>query len=228
MKIFVGYGYQNRDQWVEDLVFPIIEAFGSEAISGKEVYGEIISEAVRKKIQECDALVAFLTRRDQLREGWNTHRWVSDELAIAITHDLQVLEIKEIGVTDQGGIAEDRQRIEFDEKNRDQCLVEFVKAMGQWHRSGPAELQLIPQKFVDVIRPLLKRPGFRCTYNLIVGNNEIEGKEANIKPITGGLFMKLQDVPRGALVQVHVEAQGKSWTSDFEPIKLLRVHLNED
>ena len=33
MKIFVGYGYNDRDRWVEQFVFPIIEAFGSEVVA---------------------------------------------------------------------------------------------------------------------------------------------------------------------------------------------------
>lgn len=228
MKIFVGYGYQERDQWIEDLVFPIIEAFGSEVISGKEVHGRIISEAIRNEIQKSDALIAFLTRRERTDDGGNTHRWVSDELATALAFKLRVLEVREVGVTGQGGMAGDRQRIEYDKKNRDRCLVELVKAIGQWHRIASVQLQLLPRQFVDEIRPLLRRPGFRCTYNLIEGNNEISDNEANIFPVTGGLFINLKDVSRKALVQVHVEASGKSWTSDFEPIEQFRIHLVED
>lgn len=228
MKIFVGYGYQERDQWIKALVFPIIEAFGSEVISGKEVHGQIISEAIRNKIRRCDALIAFLTRRDRSDGGWNTHRWVSDELATALAYDLRVLEVREVGVAGQGGIAGDRQRIEYDEKNRDRCLVELAKAIGQWHRIASVQLQLLPRQFVDEIRPLLRRPGFRCIYNLIEDNNESWNNEANVIPITGGLFINLKDVPRKALVQVHVEAQGKSWRSDFESIEQLRIHLQED
>ncbi len=228
MKIFVGYGYQERDQWVEKLIFPIIEAFGSEVVSGKEVYGKIISEAIRRQIKQCDALIAFMTRRERIDGEWNTHRWVSDELATALAYDLPALEVREVGVADQGGIAGDRQRIKYDEKFRDECLVELVKAIGQWHRISTVDLQLLPKKFVDEVRPLLRHAGFRCTYSLIEGNKENWDIQANIRPITGGLFMKLKDVSRQALVQIHVEAEGKSWTSDFEPIEQLRIHLYED
>jgi len=144
MKIFVGYGYQECDQWIEDLVFPIIEAFGSEVISGKEVHGRIISEGIRNEIQKSDALIAFLTRRERTDDGGNTHRWVSDELATALAFKLRVLEVREVGVTGQGGMAGDRQRIEYDKKNRDRCLVELVKAIGQWHRIASVQLQLLP------------------------------------------------------------------------------------
>ena len=39
MKIFVGYGYNDRDKWIEDLVFPLIEAFDDTPVAGKEIFG---------------------------------------------------------------------------------------------------------------------------------------------------------------------------------------------
>jgi hypothetical protein len=133
-----------------------------------------------------------------------------------------------LGSPTRGGLAGDRQRIEYDEDRRDRCLVEIVKAIGLWHRTGDVKIQLLPRQFVDEVRPLLQQPGFRCSYNLIEGNNEVWDKEAKIVPITGGLFMSLKNVPLDALVQVQVAAQGNSWRSDFEPIEQLRIHLSKD
>ena len=39
MRIFVGYGYNERDKWVEDYVLPLLVAFGCEVVHGKAVYG---------------------------------------------------------------------------------------------------------------------------------------------------------------------------------------------
>jgi hypothetical protein len=228
VKIFVGYGYQTRDEWVEELVFPIIEAFGAEVVSGKEIFGQRLSTGVLRQIEKCDALIGFLTKREGHNSNGNTHRWVIEELAAAISHNIRVLEVREVGVTDQGGLAGDRQRIGYDEQKRDRCLVEIVKAIGLWHRTGDVKIQLLPRQFVDEIRPLLQQPGFRCSYNLIEGNNEVWDKEAKVVPITGGLFMSLKDVSLDALIQVQVAAQGISWRSDFEPIEQLRIHLSKD
>jgi hypothetical protein len=64
MKIFVAYGYNDRDRWIPDLVFPIIRAFDDEVITGEELQGEQITDAVRRKIQQSDALIAFATIRE--------------------------------------------------------------------------------------------------------------------------------------------------------------------
>jgi hypothetical protein len=223
MKIFVGYGYNERDQWVENCVFPIIEAFGSEAISGKEIYGENISEGVRKKIKESDALIGFLTKR----EDGTTHRWVSDELAVAIEHNIRILEVREVGITDQGGIAGERQRIPYDDKHRDMVLIELVKAIGLWHRIVTVEMQLLPRQFVDEVRQLLDHSSFHCTYNLWEGRNEQKDIKAEIKPKIGGLFIILKDIPLKAYVQVRVVVRDSIWESDFEQIEQQRIQLNK-
>ena len=39
MRIFVGYGYNERDKWVEGYVLPLLVAFACEVVHGKAVYG---------------------------------------------------------------------------------------------------------------------------------------------------------------------------------------------
>jgi hypothetical protein len=51
MKIFVGYRYNPRDAWIEDLVFRLIEAFGDQVVSGKEIFGENLDDGVRTEIK---------------------------------------------------------------------------------------------------------------------------------------------------------------------------------
>jgi hypothetical protein len=44
MRVFIGYGYNERDRWVEDYVFPLIATMGCEISHGKAVYGGALSE----------------------------------------------------------------------------------------------------------------------------------------------------------------------------------------
>lgn len=140
MRIFAGFGYHDRDKWVKEMVFPMIEAFGAEVLSGEEIYGQRLSEGVKRKIAHADALIGFLTRRGDPADAgiWDTHRWVTDELAVAMKARLRllVLEVREKGVSDQGGILGDRQRIEYDEVTPDRCPIELVKAIGGWHEGA--------------------------------------------------------------------------------------------
>jgi len=230
MKIFVAFGYNERDKWIPNLVFPIIKAFGDEVVSGEEVQGEQITNAVIREISQSNALMAFVTRRDKKNKNqWTTHRWVTDELSQAIVLKLPVAEIRETGVDEQGGIAGDRQRIIYNETERDKCLVEIVKTIGNWHSSATIEMQLLPDEWVQTVRPLLRNPGLRCTYQILeksgVMSDEIPG---TVLPITGGLFVRAKNVPRMSLIRIRVECSGKSWSSNFENIDSVGIHLQQE
>ena len=69
MKLFVGYGYNARDEWIEELVFPLIQSFDFEVESGKGLEGQSLSEQVKKRIEKSRAAIGFCTRRDPLATG---------------------------------------------------------------------------------------------------------------------------------------------------------------
>lgn len=228
MKIFVGYGFNERDQWIPRLVFPLIESFGSDAITGEDLQGEIITDSVKQKIRAADAFIGFATKRKQNGASWSTHRWVTDELAIALSRDIPVLEVRERDVDEQGGIAGDRQRIEYDESQRDRCLVELAKALGHWHRNRRVQLQLLPQDIALKIMPLSRNGGLRCTYQILEGFEESEEVETKLLPIKGGLFVSTGDVSRGALVRIKVQFGTTIWLSNYESPEAVGIALREE
>jgi hypothetical protein len=69
MRIFVGYGYNERDRWVEDYVFPLVVAFGCEVLHGKSVYGAALTDEVMKALRTSDAVIGFTTRRETVAQG---------------------------------------------------------------------------------------------------------------------------------------------------------------
>jgi len=228
MKIFVGFGYNDRDRWVPDYVFAIISAFGDEVVTGEELQGDQITDAVKHKIKQSNAFMGFATRRKRISEGrWTTHRWVTDEMALALAQGLLVVEVREQGVDEQGGILGDRHRISYEEKQRDKCLVELVKTVGKWHKGNRVKLQLLPDEYAHEIFPLLRKPDLSCCYRLLIDGSEVKEISTNIVPIKGGLFIEARNVPRDALIQVHVRHQGDSWLSSFEGIDSIGIRLQK-
>jgi hypothetical protein len=229
MRIFIAYGYNERDRWIPRLIFPVVRAFGDEVVSGEDMPGEILTEAVRERIRRSDALIAFATRRGEANNGrWETHRWVTDELAQALALGKSVLEVREEGVSDQGGIAGDRQRIVYDEGRRDECIVEIVKTLGNWHLTNSVTLQLLPEECAEQISLLLKNPRLRCDYTILERGRESAAVPAKIRRIKGGLFVNALNVPREALIQLTVECDGRVWNSDFESTDSLAIRLRQD
>jgi hypothetical protein len=225
MKIFVGYGYNDRDKWIEQYVFDLIRAFGWEPINGKEIYGRQLDDGVRQEIKSCNALLGFTTRRTPTgKKKYNTHQWVTDEIVTAIGSDLPYVEIREGGVDKQPGMRGLRQYIPYDAKARDKCIVEIVKALGKWRQY---KLQLLPQEVTEAIRPHIGGPGFRCAYRVYENGVESAEKETTVIRLQGGLFVHMSGVGPLASVQIAIAASGKAWTSDYESIDAVSVRLRE-
>src|SRR5271157_9461 len=212
MKIFVGFGYNARDKWICELVFPILEAFGDEPVTGEDLQGQPIVAGVRKKIADADAMIGFVTRRDRIDDGrWTTHRWVTDEISHALASKVPfVVEVRETGVDDQGGIVFDCQRIPYDETQRDACLVNIAKVIGGWHRElaqqRPIRLKLLPDSCYADIAPIYGQPGFSSGYRLMmVDGSETDLIKAEVRPIRGGLFMEVKNVRRDSLIRVQLD-----------------------
>lgn len=231
MRIFVGYHFDPRSQWIKEFVYPLIRAFGDEVVTGENLYGQGgIGPAVTRRIKESHALIGFATRRDQRGPGdWSTHRWVTDEIAQAAAFELPVVEVRELHVDPQRGIAEGAQFIPYNESERDKCLVEIVKAIGEFHRAGLMKLQLLPEECTQEIAPLLDSPRFRSVFKVYVdGDDEAsEEKQLRILQLPGGLFATVKNVPQRAFVQVRVECEAKVWTSVFESTDAISIRLRK-
>jgi len=228
VKIFVAYGYHERDQWIKDMVFPIIEAFGSDVVTGDQSYEGSIPDNVKALIERSDALIGFTTRRDPQNDTMSpTHQWVVSELTSAVTLKRRVVEVREQGVDPQGSLYQDLQRITYDEQARDKCLVEIVKAVGSWHQTGPVRLRLLPEELTKVLRPLKNDPGLLVQYTFRIGNYDSPLCDTKIIGIAGALFVEASNVPRDPLTMIRVDIKhgNKVWSSDFEGIDSYDVHL---
>ena len=227
MKIFVAYGYRPEDAWIEEMVFPIIRAFGSDVSTGADLFGKEIADGVKNRIREADALVGFMTRRDPMQPtGYSTHPWVLQETAIADALPRPILEIWETGVP-PAGIGQNHQRITYDASARDTFLVKFVKAMGDWHSESVERPQLAP---VEVGRLYLKHrndPTFRCTYQIRRGDLEMQPVKADIYRAEQGVYVTLKNIQRRDLVSIQIYAGNEQWESPFTRVDNLFIQLEK-
>jgi hypothetical protein len=229
MKIFVVYGYNERDRWIEESVFPLIAAFESRVVHGKDLHGEILSEEIRRRIQACHALIAFCTRRDSISDKkWTTHRWVTDELAFASQIGKSVAEVRELGVDEQGGIAGDRARIEYDSANRFGTLIQLTSTLARWHRQYK-RIHLLPLLQIvrdggvaeigpDWLRSQARHPGFRCRYRVLDGDYATDFKDVQIQLVEGRFYFSASDVAPGPRIQVEISTGGQIFSSEFESV----------
>jgi hypothetical protein len=231
MRIFVGYGYNERDRWIEDYVLPLVVAFGCEVVHGKSVYGGALPDEVMKAIRTSDAVIGFTTQRESVAPGlYRTHDWVVQELLAAHAQDPRIpwVEIREQGVISPGGILEsaDAQRIDYREDDRPGCLVKIAQALRRFHDlSNVTMVRLGPSPAVDQISSLLDDPSFVCTCQTLRGAVRTAPRATPVFPIKGGLFVQLRGVAPGELVRITISGRGRSWRSDYESLDTVDIQM---
>jgi hypothetical protein len=229
MRLFVGYGYNDRDLWVEKLVFPLLIALGCEVVEGKVMYGDSLGPEIKDAVLSCEALIGFTTRREQIGDRWTTHRWVIEELAVAWGNQIPVVEVREEGIDAQLGMLDDGQFIVYNEARRDICIVNIAQAICRIRqRASHTIFKLEPSEFKTYFRTLLNRTGLRCSYRVMRRNVESELRQTRMWPVAGGLAISVDGLRAGDLIQVCVAYGEQSWTSDYEPIDAIRIALSRE
>jgi hypothetical protein len=231
MRLFIGYGYNPRDEWIERLIFPLVRAFGCEIVHGKAVYGGTLPEEILKLIRSSDAMIGFTTRRERLEnDRFTTHPWVIQEFIAAHSQapSIPFVEVREDGVSPPGGILDalNTQRIDYKESKTAECFVDIARALERLRgQVGVTTVRLGPESVVEQIGPLLDDPGFVCRFQTLRGAMESPPRETSVFPIGGGLFLKLKGLTQGELVRLTVSVGGLTWRSNYEPVDTVDVRL---
>jgi hypothetical protein len=234
MKVFVAYGYNDQNKWIEEMAIPVIKALGFEVVHGKEIPGLDISDEIIDRIKSCDLLVGFLTKREDDPGGG---KWVRDEIVAAKTAGLLYIPVVEKGVNFQSNILGDVSWEPYDETSRDMFLVNLIKAVADKSkilaahpkekkmliRLEPGPFNTTVNKFLDDDIPFFCKYRFSNEYGeTIAVSNWLDG---TIRKISKGLGievdMKYIPVPENsekASIEVKVKVGGDTWLSEPQPI----------
>lgn len=224
-RVFVGFGYNPRDQWIEDHVFPILKGLGLQVLHGKDMHGEVLQEGVKARIRQSDALIGFCTLREgHENEAFNTHIWVRDEMVFALGLGLPVLEIREDGVNDLAGIVGDRQRISLSQADRLACVAELVAAVSGWCMR---KLQLVPDQGREAdVRNAVRNPLFVARYRTRINGVDSAHRQARVERVKGGIYMQALAVPDDALIEIEGLVNGQVvFSSDWESADAVQIRV---
>ncbi len=232
MKVFIGFGYNEEDKWIEQLVIPMVEALGCEVSTGEEMQGERLSEGVIDRISDSDACIGFLTKRGKKsnQDGtFPTHRWVIEELTTALNKGKPIYEIREKGIDFQNGIIGDRQRLEFEDTSR--VLLNVVKfVMKEKNKLSTKIFMLLPPEILIDIRPYLVNDDITCTYRFMYKTKYYDPEIATLERFQGGYGVIIKKIPNEeALIEIKIKGPNRlSWSSGFVSVGLINVHLQKD
>jgi hypothetical protein len=231
MTVFIAYSF--GDQWIAQCIFPLVEALGFRIESGKEMAGQAIDEGIKKKIDACDGLIAFMTRVTPIAGAsgrFKASDWVIQEYTHAAARGMLVLEVREAEVEFQGHLAGNRQWIEIDLTDRLPAAVQLCRTLREWRNGIDIELRLRTQSFVDAIRGRLTDRKYQCSYLLRHrdGRQIAHIRDVQIFPRSGGLFVYARNVTREAFLELRVEFDGETWTSLGREIQTIDIDLERD
>lgn len=202
MRVFVGYGYNDRDRWIDIQVVPILTCMGFTVVDGHDMHGQVIQEEVKSRIQRSDALIAFFTFREgQENADYSSHIWVLNEYVYADAMGKPVIPVKEAGVKVPDGIMGNRQYIPLNQADKLGCVAELVTALGRRNirrlKIDPEEDQLRRQ-----IRAWRRTQGFAVRYRTQDEGLESEARLGRLEEFDQGFYLNVADVPRKAYVEV--------------------------
>jgi len=231
MKVFVGFGYNENDKWIKEIIIPFIKELGCEVFTGEEMQGERLSEEVQNRISDCDACIGFLTKRGE--KGGNgkyaTHRWVIEELTLALAKKIAVFEIREKKVDPQNGILGDRQRFEFEDKTK--VMLEISKFISKENSKLTYKTFLLfPSEFTDEIKPHLRSRDTKCKYRFLYKGKFYEEEETELENFGQrelGIIVRKFPSEEAQIEITITGPNGIRWSSSFFSLGLMNVNLEK-
>lgn len=186
----------------------LIRSHGLQAVTGRELDGESVTPAVLERVESSDALVALMTRRDEITEEgeifWRTHPWVRDEINHARGQKMPSIALVEDGVKLEGAYGDN----EWIALHRNDPLAAFMglsQRIANWRR-------LIGQSVVARLEPgelgheISDEENTVCEYRLWSDDGEPgDWTPGFVIPAEGGTQLFIKGVPGDrALIEVRV------------------------
>jgi hypothetical protein len=231
MKVFMSFSFREEDRDLVDDLESLLRSHDVLPVTGRELDGEPITQAVTTKIDECDALVALMTRRDPIGNGtqqlWRTHDWVRDELNHARSRDKRAIALVELGV-DLGGAYTENERIELDRDAPLRAFMALSQRLANWKRDmgRTAIAAIVPP---ELGHNMSDDPAWSCRYRFWSNGNPGNWVDGTFVPARGGTQLMLRGMQDdNALIEVQVRRDGTlAWkslaTSPYVTIELSEV-----
>lgn len=208
-RIFLSMSFRPEDQPLVSAVSTIIETQDLRVVTGRQLAGAVLTEEIRKRIDNCDALVALCSRRDALASGgFSVSQWVRDELAYAVAQNKPALALVEEDVQLEG-MLEQRERAHFDRANPSDAYVKLAVSLAQWRQDAGIVLRaaIVP---AEIAIRLSKRQVAAVEFCVIRNGTSTAWRHAPLVKEVGGMYAYLRGVPRDSLVQIRAKL-GKKW-----------------
>lgn len=203
MRVFLSFGYNAYDQWIEDQVAPILRSVGYTVVDGKDLVGLQLQSEVEQRIDRSDAAIGFFTIREgQGHADFTSHIWVRDEMFYAKTRGKPMVLVREEGVNLPNGLFGNVGYINLRQDDRLACVAAMLAALGQ---KQMRRVRLDPSS--DDLRAKLFTWRNNQTFIIRYRTLNADGIESNYRDgrlelVDQGFYLNIAEVPAKAYVEV--------------------------
>jgi hypothetical protein len=212
-RLFLSFSFNEQDRALAAQIDRLLASHDLQVVTGARLGGAALTPAIQQKIEQCDGLVALLTRRDQLVDGsWTTSDWLRDELNYARARGKQAIALLEEGVN-VGGAYGENERIPFQRESLlDACLT-LSETVSLWKRQAGRQrkVQILPTTLAQ--QAALAKGDVQCECRFL-----IEGETtawSKVTPILeqGGTYLYINGVQDEAMIQLSIKIGQAEWLS---------------
>ncbi len=233
MKAFVAFGYNERDAWIPEIIFPILNCLEIEIVTGEDLEGVVLSAGVIDKIKESDAVLAFCTKRDKIAENkWGTHPWILQEIASGLTQQKKILALFELEVdSSQVAILQGHQIVHYDNAKREELIVSLIKTLSRWKKEASRKkIKLLPEEMIIQLKGAFNQNQVECHYNFMVDGDELEKIKTTPIRLSGGYIIQIKNIPMKGDIFLNVRLQGPGneiWETGYEPFEYMALNFQK-
>lgn len=200
----------------DDHIEPIVESFARlinshdlEVIDGRRLQGQLVLGAVQEKIEQADAAVVFLSKR----EAGKTNDWVQQERIMAHTLGKPLIAIIEEGVANTAPFS-GFETLQYNPDNLVETLLALSETIYGWklELGEQIEAHLEPD---DVVATVIENAQLRdvVQYRFFRRRGWGEWREAMVVPRPGGVSLLLNGMTRDSEIQIRVSTNNGTWES---------------
>src|SRR3954452_919520 len=226
--VFLSYHYDELNTAIARRIEDLLESHNLRATTGDVLGGGVLTNEIKRQIDEADALIALFTRSQQLANGsWTTHEYVKNEVQHARAAEKPAIAFVEQGV-DITGLYKENEFIPYTPTDALPAFLKLSRTIWSWkNRAGRIiKLQLLPEVVATDIWKS-RGGGIEWQYRLSSGLRDTGWQKAYPRKEPYGLFLFVQVPDDTMSIEVRVVAGGKSWVSDATQF-LMPVPLVEE